>query len=250
MEAIGFETFVFLFGIAFCAGAIDVIAGGGGLLTIPALMLAGISPLQALATNKVQSMFSPLYATYFFFKKGMFDFRSLWIALLFSVCGACFGVMNVGVIDQVKLEKMIAIVLGGVALFCLISPQFPKNDTKPKVRWLGLPFFVCFLGFYDGFLGAGAGIFLTLMFVILFGMGAIKAVAHAKLFNLASNFASFCVFALSGWVIWKIGVVMAIGTILGSLVGSRLVYLHAEKIIKPIVILVALGMCVKILYLK
>lgn len=242
------EGLVLLFGIAFLAGMVDVIAGGGGLLTIPALLFVGVPPLDALATNKVQSLFSPLYATYFFFKKGIYKLKILIIPAFFSLLGAILGVMSVKVMDASLLEKVIVLVLVFFALYCIFSPQFSKEDRKSKLSWTSLSFFTCFLGFYDGFLGAGVGTILTLLFVVIFGMGAMRAIAHAKFFNLLSNLSSFFIFAFSGLVIWKVGIIMALGSVLGSFIGSRLVYLHAEKIIKPVVVVISLGMCFKILF--
>ena len=238
-----------LFVVAFAAGFIDAIAGGGGLLTIPALMWAGLSPTAALATNKLQACGGSFSATLYFVRKGLVNLRDMRSAIVCAFVGAALGTVAVQQIDAAILQLLLPFLMLGIAGYFLFSKSISSDDHPRSLSpgafalTIGLG-----VGFYDGFFGPGTGSFFALGFVSLAGFGLARATAHAKLLNFSTNIASLLFFAIGGQVVWLLGFVMLAGQILGALLGSRLVVSKGAKIIKPLVVSVSLSMSAKLLW--
>ncbi len=242
------EILLLLFGAGLVAGCIDAIAGGGGLITLPVLLAAGLSPGQALATNKLQGTFGTLVAAATFVHGGEVDLRRFWPAIAATFAGAVAGTVGVRLIDAAALAALIPALLIIVALYVLVSPRL--GEVEAQARLSGALFVgLCLplIGAYDGFFGPGTGSFLALSFVALQGLTLRRATAHAKVLNFTSNIASLAVFVSGGHVVWLAGAAMAAGQLLGAGVGARLVIRVGARLVRPVLVAVALALAVKLL---
>ena len=237
-----------LFVVAIAAGFVDSIAGGGGLLTIPALLWAGIPPAQALATNKLQACFGSGAASAHFIHAGRVTPRDFPLSIALCGAGAALGALAVNHLESAWLENLIPILLLAAAIFFLISPKLPENAQKPKInaRIFALTI-VPLIGFYDGFFGPGTGSFLVLSLVVLHGMELSQATARTKVLNFASNVASFAVFIFGGQIIWTIGLVMAAGQALGARLGTKMVLVKGAGIVRPFLVIISLALTLRLI---
>lgn len=241
-------TLLLLFGVAFVASAVDAIAGGGGLLTLPSLLLAGLAPAAAIATNKVQSAFGATSATWVFFRRGLLSWPVSWAFVAAGVTSAALGAACAALLPREILAAMVPLVLVGVALYFAVARPPSEHDARARMPPLAFAaLYVSAIGFYDGIFGPGTGSFLTIGFVTLMGYGLLRATAHTKLANAASNIGALLVFALAGKVIWPVGLVMAAGAVLGGQVGSRLALRHGARLIRPLLVTICCAMAIKLL---
>jgi len=251
MEFITSEAFdpsllLALFFVALFAGFIDAVAGGGGLLTIPALLLAQVPPIQALATNKLQASFGTFSAAMTMVKRGQVNLKQLRITLLYCFIGAVLGTWLVQISSPEWLEYIVPFVISVICFYFLFAPNPGEVEANPRVSeksWQR--FFVPTLGFYDGYLGPGAGMFYTLGAVALRGRELIQATANAKVLNLTSNLASLVIFVLGGNVVWVLGLAMLIGQLIGGNLGAHAVLKGGARFIRPVIVVVCLCMLAK-----
>ncbi|AZQ09970.1 TSUP family transporter [Shewanella khirikhana] len=242
------ELAAVLFVVAMVAGFIDAIAGGGGLLTIPALMWVGLSPAAALATNKLQACGGSFFASLYFVRKKMVDLASLKLSIFCAFLGAALGTIAVQLIDASVLEKLLPFLILAIGGYFLFSKKVSEDDRHRVLAPTAFAFTAALgVGFYDGFFGPGTGSFFALAFVSLAGFGLAKATAHAKVLNFATNISSLIFFALGGKVVWLLGGLMLVGQALGATLGSRLVISKGTAIIKPLVVTMSVAMSVKLL---
>ena len=243
------EILLLLLTIAGIAGFIDAIAGGGGLLILPVLLWTGLTPAQALATNKLQAVFGSFSATVRFLRQGTIDLRSMIRAIIFAFIGSACGTICIQLIDSAALEKLIPVLLISFALYFLFSPRVGDEDAKPRISLDLFSFTIAFvIGFYDGFFGPGTGSFFAMAFVMLLGYNLIKATAHAKLLNFTSNLAALIFFIIGGQVIWKVGLVMAVGQFIGGYLGAYMVLRHGSSLIRPLLVIISLSITLKLLF--
>lgn len=248
MESISSEILLLLIITAGLAGFIDAIAGGGGLLALPALLWAGVPPVQALATNKLQGSFGTLTASLNFFHKGHIDLASLWPAVILTALGAASGTLMVQYLSAGFLEKVIPILLICFALYFIFSHQVGDHDAKQRIGSGLFALSAGFgLGFYDGFFGPGTGSFFTAAFVLLMGYNLTTATASTKILNFTSNIVSLFFFALGGHVLWSLGLAMGVAQMGGAWLGSHLAIRHGARIIKPLLIIVSLAISLRLL---
>ncbi|GGI96448.1 UPF0721 transmembrane protein [Shewanella hanedai] len=245
---LSYELIAILFTVAVIAGFIDSIAGGGGLLTIPALMWAGLPPTVALATNKLQSCGGSFFASLYFVRKGMVKLNDMKLAILCAFIGSAIGTIAVQQVDTAFLEVLLPFLMLGIGGYFLFSKKISEDD-RHQVLTPGLFALTAALavGLYDGFFGPGTGSFFALAFVSLAGYGLAKATAHAKVLNFSTNIASLIFFAIGGKVFWLLGGIMLVGQAIGATLGSRMVLTKGTKIIKPLVVTMSLIMSVKLL---
>jgi uncharacterized protein len=234
--------------VGFVAGIVDSIAGGGGLLVLPALLLSGIDPVSALATNKLQGSFGTGSAVITYATHGHIDFKSGRLMIATTFIAACLGVLTVAIAPTSLLSAVMPILLIVMALYFTLSPRLSDDDvhartTLTRFSWSVAPA----IGFYDGLFGPGAGSFYLLGFVTLLGYGVLRASAHTRLLNFTSNLASLAVFALSGKILWPLGLAMGLGQFLGAQVGSRLAIRNGAKLIRPLLVIVCCAMAIKLL---
>ncbi|UGX86834.1 TSUP family transporter [Phyllobacterium meliloti] len=232
----------------FAAGFIDSIAGGGGLITVPALLLSGMSPVESLGTNKLQSLFGSASATIAYAQKGHVHLKSQLPSALMSGLGGVGGALLAGFLPGDLLRAFLPVLLIAIALYFALKPNMGDIDRSRRMA----PFLfgvtiVPLIGFYDGLFGPGTGSFFMLCFVSLAGYGLLKATAHTKLLNLASNLGGFATFAFLGVINWKIGLCMGVAQFLGARVGAAMAMKNGAKIIKPLLIIVCLALATKLL---
>ena len=242
-----FDTYVILFIAAFLASLIDSIAGGGGLLTTPAMLLVGISPLNTLATNKFQSCFGTFTSTYNYYKNGLLTEPRRFLYFFLSFVGSMVGTFLVSRISNEVLESIIPILLISAAVFFILN-RGPSTSNKSSSLIFIFNVIVILIGFYDGFFGPGTGSFFVLAFVIIKGISIMEATAITKLLNFASNFAAFIIFALKGYVIWELGLIMAVAQIGGANLGSRFAITNGEKVVRPVLVIVSILLSIRILF--
>ncbi|PBB86065.1 TSUP family transporter [Mesorhizobium sp. WSM3876] len=243
------QTVLMLAGAAaFAAGFVDSIAGGGGLITIPALLLAGFSPATALGTNKLQGMFGSGSATIHYAANGQVDLRRQAPSALLALVGGAVGALLATIVPGDFLRALLPVLLIAIALYFAIKPNMDDVDRAERLS----PFLFAFtvvpaIGFYDGLFGPGTGSFLMLTFVALAGYGVLKATAHTKMLNFGSNVGGFIVFAAVGVVYWKIGLMMGVAQFIGARVGASLAIRIGAKLIKPLLVAVCLALAAKLL---
>jgi uncharacterized membrane protein YfcA len=233
--------------IAFVAGFVDAIAGGGGLLTVPALLIAGLDPVSALATNKLQSSFGSGSAVHAFARRRLIDWRGSAGLVAATFVGACLGVEAVRFAPLSLLSAVLPVLLVILAIYFGFSPTLRDADAKARVSKAGFAPVAAAIGFYDGLFGPGTGSFFMLAFVLLLGHGVVKAAAHTKLLNFTSNIASLLIFALSGHIVWAVGLAMGLGQLVGAQGGSRLAIRHGARLVRPVLVVVCCAMAVKLM---
>ena len=241
------NTYIILFIAAFLASLIDSIAGGGGLLTTPAMLLVGISPLNTLATNKFQSCFGTFTSTYNYYKNGLLTEPKRYLFFFLSFAGSMVGTVLVSRISNEVLESIIPILLISAAVFFILN-RGPSTLNKSSSLVFIFNLIVILIGFYDGFFGPGTGSFFVLAFVIIKGISIMEATAITKLLNFASNFAAFIIFAIKGYVIWELGLIMAVAQIGGANLGSRFAISNGEKVVRPVLVVVSILLSIRILF--
>lgn len=232
---------------ALAAGFVDAIAGGGGLITVPALLAAGINPVAALATNKVQGSFGAASATYTYWRAGLIDFRRLRAPLIATLAGAAAGAWLLTMVDSRWLMVLLPFLLVAIAIYFLVAPKTTEIDARARLTPMVYALVAGGIGAYDGFFGPGTGSFFALSLVALMGMGLTKATGHAKALNLMSNVVSVAVFATSGQVLWLLGAAMAVGQLIGGRLGSKAAMRWGGSLIRPLLVVISLGMTVKLL---
>ena len=244
-----YELLALLFLIAMLAGFIDSIAGGGGLLTVPALLAVGLPPASALATNKLQSCGGSFSASLYFIRQRMVDLKQQKWAIACAFIGSALGTLSVMHIQADFLKLLLPILTISVGLYFLLSPTIGENDRKSRLTILQfaiLPALV--IGFYDGFFGPGAGSFYALAYITLAGFNLTKATAHTKVLNFTSNLTGLIFFIAGGEVVWSIGLVMLVGQFIGARLGAKMVIAKGRKLIRPMLITVSTIMSIKLIY--
>jgi len=243
----GIEVVALLMAVAFVAGVIDALAGGGGLLTIPALMAAGIAPVAAIATNKLQSSFGTASAVYAFARKGRIDFRRFRKPALAAFAGSALGAWTLQRVSPAFLSGLIPLLLIAMVVYFALAPKASEEDRHSRLGPAALIGFVAAIGFYDGFFGPGTGAFLTTALVALFGMGLVSATAHTKFLNLSSNVAALIALILGGKVLWTLGLLMALSSVLGGQLGAHLALRVGAKVIRPLLLVMSSLLTAKLL---
>ncbi|OYW48419.1 MAG: hypothetical protein B7Z10_10520 [Rhodobacterales bacterium 32-66-7] len=234
---------------AFSAGVVDSIAGGGGLISMPALLLAGASPVEALATNKLQGTFGSGTALIAYARAGQVRPGEQWGMAVIAALAGAGGALAASLIPVEVLRWTMPVVLIGVALFFALKPGLTDAPRAARMRpaVFGLTL-VPAIGAYDGIFGPGAGSFYMLGFVLLAGYGLLKATAHTKMLNFASNLGSLLIFVAAGDIWWLVGLAMAAAQSTGAALGARLAVRVGAGLIKPLLVVVSGGMALRLLW--
>ncbi|MCX8501620.1 MAG: TSUP family transporter [Alphaproteobacteria bacterium] len=241
-----------MFAVAGMAGLIDTIAGGGGLLTVPSLLAAGLSPAATLATNKGQSVFGSAMASLTFLRSGLKTGEIVWRRFLpgmgFCLIGAFLGALTVSLLQIRFLNQLVPILLIAIAVYTLCRREASEQASHALVpRRVFTPVFGTGLGFYDGFFGPGTGAFWVAALVGLRGAKLREATVETKFYNFASNLGSLVVFVAAGHMVWLIAATMAIGQIIGARIGAGLVLRKGSRLIRPILVVMSLGITARLI---
>ena len=233
--------------LVFLAMLVDAIAGGGGLISLTAYLVAGLPPHVALGTNKVSSAIGTVVATARFAKSGLIKIKLAIPAVIFALAGSAIGAKVALHTPDGVIQMIMVFALPVVAFFVLRKraldvPADATISTKKQIAIIAISSF--FIGMYDGFYGPGTGTFMLLAFTA----AAKLPVREAKCANLASNVAALVTFAANGAVWWGLGLVASVFAIAGSYVGSGLVMKNGAKVVRPIMLVVLALLFVKVLY--
>lgn len=237
-----------LFAAALTAGFVDSIAGGGGLIAIPALLWAGLGPVETLATNKAQAVFGSGTAAWNFYRQGALNERSAAFAVVCTFAGSASGALLVQQLDSSAVQRLIPVLLIAFALYFLFSPRVSDLDSHQRLGSGAFALTVGLgVGFYDGFFGPGTGTFFAMGYVSLLGYNLRRATAHSKLLNVTSNLAALLFFLPGGHIDWTIATVMATGQAGGAWLGSHLVLRHGTALVRPVLVLSSILISAKLL---
>ncbi|WP_297107440.1 TSUP family transporter [uncultured Devosia sp.] len=237
-----------LMGVGMLAGFVDAIAGGGGMIALPALLSAGLPPVAALATNKMQSIVGTAMAATTYWRRGFVNLPALLPAIAMTFAGSLLGALTVSQIDTSLLNVAVPVALIAIALYFLFAPKLSDADKTARLSFGPfVPLLGFAIGFYDGVFGPGTGSFFTIGFVLLFGLGVTRATGSTKALNVTSNLAALAIFIPQGQVVWAAAIAMAIGQLIGGYVGARTGIRYGVKVIRPLVVFVSIAMAVKLL---
>lgn len=246
------QTWAIVCPLVFIGGLVDSVAGGGGLITLPAYLLAGLPAHNAAATNKCGNAFGTFLATGRFLKRGQVHVPSAIAGGIGALAGAWVGAkLNMIMPEQVLYYLLLAVV-PVMAIFLIFKRNFGTenhSDTFSRGQLLTMSLGIgLVIGAYDGFFGPGAGTFLMLAFTGLCKFDLLTASGNTKVANSASNLASLVTFALAGKVLWAIGIPAAICGIAGNYVGSSLALKGGAKIIRPMFFVVLSLLVIRLVY--
>lgn len=238
--------------LVFLGGLIDAVAGGGGLLSLPAYLLAGLPPHLAAGTNKCGSTFGTVFSAVRFFRHGRVHLASAVCAAVGALIGAALGAkLNMLVPDETLYYLMLAIV-PIMAIFLLFKRNFGEEDHSGEFSRISLLILSVIIGLviggYDGFFGPGAGTFLMLAFTGVCKFDLLTASGNTKMANAASNVASLVTFAISGQVMWTVGLPAAACCVAGNYVGTNLALKDGAKIIRPMFFVVLTLLLIRLVY--
>lgn len=237
--------------LLFLAGLVDSIAGGGGMISLPAYLLAGIPPHMALGTNKMSSAMGTSASTFRFAKKGYIKGKIALFASLAALAGSYLGANLTLLVSEIVIRRMMLVVLPIVAFYVFknknmerVTPDHEISEKKVFIISVGAAFFI---GAYDGFYGPGTGTFLMLILTGAAGMTVQKASGLTKTINLSSNVAALITFFLHGKVLVPIGLAAGFFCILGNYVGSGLVVKGGQKVVRPVIQIVLVLLFIKVM---
>lgn len=238
--------------LVFLAGLVDAVAGGGGLIALPAYLVAGLPPHLASATNKCSSVFGTTVSTLRFLKEGRFHRRAALISAVTALIGSALGARLNLLLSEKALHYVLIVLLPIIAVFLLLHRDF---GLESKVEMLSAGKLMALsgviglaLGAYDGFFGPGAGTFMILGFTALCGFDLVTASGNAKVVNLCSNIAAFVTFATAGKILWTLGLPAAVCSIAGHAVGSSLALKKGAKVIRPMFFVVLILLLLRIVW--
>jgi uncharacterized protein len=245
------STVLFLAFFGFVAAFIDSTVGGGGLISLPALLGLGIPPYLALGTNKLAGTISSATSSYTFIRSGKFDKKLMMILFPVSLVGAYFGAKVVLFVPQELLKILVVVMMALIFVYTLFNKRFGQDTNyRGLTRFslgLGIPL-TFIIGFYDGFFGPGTGSFFVFMMVLLFGYDFVIAAGNGRILNLASNIAALTVFMMEGKVIFLTGLVMGAAMLLGATLGARMAIKTGVRYVRPLFLIVSIALMTKMIY--
>jgi uncharacterized membrane protein YfcA len=244
-------TALFLLAASFFAGFVDSIAGGGGLIQLPALLigLPKSETAEVLGTNKLSAVFGTTVAAALYRKQIKPDPKILIAMGLPAFLGSAGGAVLASKIPTSSMRPMVLVLLIIVAIYTWFKPDLGKFENlrhlpKRRVQIAALAGVV--IGFYDGIFGPGTGSFLMLILVASLGYAFITASAIAKVVNVATNVGAIMVFGIHGAVIWQIGIILGIANISGAVIGARLAIKGGSTLVRKVFLIVTVALIVKV----
>ena len=243
------EVLLLLFVVALIAGWVDAVAGGGGLITVPVMLLIGVPPAAAIATNKLQGSVGTFSAALYFVRRGAISVRHNMRPMLAVCIGSVFGGYLLTQIHSEYLGFLVPLLLILTGFYFLFFAGNLDDDREPRLSERAYNLSAApALGCYDGFFGPGTGSFMATSFVLLRGFSIRKATAHAKLLNAVSNFSALAYFIFFGQIFWLIGAIMIGGQLIGANLGARTALHAGAKIIRPVIVTVCFAMSARALW--
>lgn len=245
------QTFIIVCPLIFLAGLVDAIGGGGGLISLPAYIIAGLPVHQAIATNKLSSACGTTLATYRFIREGLVN---LWLSVpsvIAAMVGSFLGAQLSLRTDEKLMKYLLFFILPVSAFIILNKKLFHDNDTDTvelnRRTYLTAVIAAFIIGIYDGFYGPGTGTFLIIAFTVFAKMNINNANAQAKIINLTTNVTSLVIYLINGQVLLPLGLAAALCNMVGGYLGAGLVMSRGAKIVKPVILFVLFLLFLKIL---
>lgn len=239
---------LFIFG--FLAAFIDSVVGGGGLISLPALMFTGLSPSAAVATNKLAGTMGSLTSTITFYRSGNIDLKPIAKIFPFVFIASMLGAWVVHLMDPNLLKPLMLIMLAAVAVYTVFKKDWGSISTYTKLnakKYIGFLILVSAIGFYDGFLGPGTGSFLIFAFLMI-GFDFLKAAGNAKFLNFASNIGALVMFLFLGQINFAYGLIMGVAQIIGAICGSKFAIKQGSGYVRILFIVVTVLLLAKNTY--
>lgn len=238
---------------AFLAGFVDAIVGGGGLIQTPVglVLLPQLPVATVLGTLKIPAFSGTSFAAIQYARTVKLDYKRLALMAAIAFCAACTGSKLLTLVSSSFMKPMLLVILVAVAIYTYTKKNFgahTEKDHSASRQWWYAAGISLVIGFYDGFIGPGAGSFLILAFVTLLGFDFLKASAHAKFVNLATNLGSILFFAVSGKIIYAIALPMAVCNALGGFTGAKLAILKGNSFIRILFLVVVCGTILRFAY--
>ena len=237
-----------LCGVALVAGTVDAVAGGGGLITVPALLWAIPDASVALGTNKGQSTWGSFSALIHFWRKGFLDAKRAPVSFLAGFLGSLLGASVVLTIPRATLRAVVLVLLVAVAALLALRRDLSPRELalSPETRVLRAAVMSLVIGAYDGFFGPGTGTFLIMGAVTLLGDALSRASANAKVVNFASNLAALLIFAVKSRVLWSVALPMAAAQMVGGALGARLTIRGGDRFVRAVVLTVVAALVARL----
>lgn len=233
---------IFMCFAGFIAAFVDSIAGGGGLISVPAYMLIGLPPAMVNGTNKFSASSASFTSSIKFIKSKKADFKILKFALPFTVIGSIIGAGTALSIPESFLKTIISVLIIFIGIYTYFSKKLGLDENFTGYTTKNI-IFTCILalsiGFYDGFFGPGTGTFLIFGLIAIFGFDFTKASGNARVMNFTSNIVALIVYAINGKILYAYGIPVAVFSIIGARLGTQFALKNGAKFIKPIFIIIS-----------
>lgn len=235
----------------FLAGLVDAIGGGGGLISLPAYLIAGLPPHMAIATNKMSSTCGTTVATARLIKNKLVDFKLAVPSIIAAIVGSSIGAKISLMVDE-KIMLIIVVLILPVCAFLVLNKKLFNDKGSDKVKadkrtYITAIVAALLIGIYDGFYGPGTGTFLIIAFTVFAKLNLATANAQAKVINLTSNVTALVIFFLNGEVLIPLGLAAAACNMLGGYIGIGLMLKNGSKIVRPSILIVLLLLLIKII---
>ena len=237
--------------LVFAASLLDAVAGGGGLVSLPAYLIAGLPPHNAIATNKLSSSIGTCASTARFIRNKCVDWPTAIPSAILAVLGSIAGAQLILAIDDNVIRYIMLVLVPVLALVVLKKRDLAAEPLEPvsrKRQFLVVCVAALFVGMYDGFYGPGTGTFLLLAYTQLAKMPLRLAAGNVKIANLSSNVGSLAVFLLHGQAIIPIGLISAVFAVAGHYIGAGVLLKNGAKVVKPFVLAVLVLLFVRLIY--
>ncbi|MEO4054992.1 TSUP family transporter [Solibacillus sp. CAU 1738] len=239
-----------LFFFGFLAAFIDSVVGGGGLISLPALMFTGLSPSAAVATNKLAGTMGSMTSTITFYRSGKLDIKSVYKWFPLAFIGSMIGAWVVHLMNPEILKPLMLVMLAAVAVYTIFRKDWGSISTYKKLskgKFIAFLFVIFAIGFYDGFLGPGTGSFLIFAFLMI-GFDFLKAAGNAKFLNFGSNIGALLMFMTLGQINYAYGLIMGVAQILGAICGSKYAIKRGSGYVRVLFITVTVVLLAKNAY--
>lgn len=244
-----FLTYLIVCPMVFAAGLVDAVAGGGGLISLPAYMIAGVPVHGAIATNKMSAAMGTVVATYRYARSGFVCWARALPCVIFALGGSYIGARITLLLPEQTIQILMLFILPVTALYVLRVRNLDAERVPysyQKTVLISALISLC-IGIYDGFYGPGTGTFLLLLFTGLAHVGLTEAAGTTKIINLSTNIAALVVFLQSGVVMMTLGIVAGLFSIAGNYVGTRIFTEKGTKFVKPFILVVLVIFFIKVL---
>lgn len=236
------QTFLIVCPLLFLAGFVDAIGGGGGLISLPAYLLAGVPIHQTIATNKLSSTCGTALATVRFIKEDLVNWKLAVPTIIFAMLGSSLGANLSMAMEESIMESILFVVLPVVAFIVLNPKIFHDNEETELILnrklWITAVVSAFVVGLYDGFYGPGTGTFLIIAFTVFAKLDLRTSNAQAKVINLTTNITSLVIFLMNGQVVLLLGLAAAVCNMAGNYLGAGLALTKGSKITRPVILLV------------